>query len=110
MPSKRLYDEFKFVKEVFVSENFVAVTKDDSVQCFEVMVLVRNVVAEFYKLEMQVSPIKLHKTRNPMENKSSTEIIPDDEQKNFDILTEYISPSRKIFYGKNSLFKYDAEK
>jgi hypothetical protein len=72
--AKALYDEFKFVKEVFVSENFVAVTKDDSVQWHEVMTVVRNVIAEFLQNGNKITNKEPQKHESPVE-KSSTENI-----------------------------------
>ncbi|MDO4225725.1 MAG: NifU N-terminal domain-containing protein, partial [Bergeyella zoohelcum] len=45
--AKAIFEAFDFVKEVFISDNFVAVTKDDSVQWHEVMVAVRSLIADF---------------------------------------------------------------
>ena len=68
--AKVLYDEFKFVKEVFVSENFVAVTKDDSVQWHEVMTLVRNVIAEFLQNGHKITNKEPQKHESPVEKLS----------------------------------------
>ncbi len=73
--AKVLYDEFKFVKEVFVSENFVAVTKDDSVQWHEVMTVVRNVIAEFLQNGHKSPTKNLRKTRKSCRKKLSIESI-----------------------------------
>ena len=106
--AKALYDEFKFVKEVFISENFVAVTKDDSVQWHEVMVLVRNVVAEFLQTGNAITNKAPQKHENPVEQIINRDYT-DDEQKISDILTEYISPAVENDGGKISLLEYDAE-
>jgi len=106
--AKALFDEFKFVKEVFVSENFVAVTKDDSVQWHEVMVSVRNVVAEFLQSGNKISNIEPQKHESPVEKIINREYT-DDEQKISDILTEYVSPAVENDGGKISLLEYDAE-
>jgi Fe-S cluster biogenesis protein NfuA len=105
--AKALFDEFKFVKEVFVSENFVAVTKDDSVQWHEVMVSV-NVVAEFLQSGNKISNIEPQKHESPVEKIINREYT-DDEQKISDILTEYVSPAVENDGGKISLLEYDAE-
>lgn len=106
--AKALYDEFTFVREVFVSENFVAVTKDDSVQWHEVMTVVRNVIAEFLQSGNTITHKEPQKHESPVEKIINREYT-DDEQKISDILTEYISPAVENDGGKISLLEYDAE-
>ena len=106
--AKVLYDEFKFVKEVFVSENFVAVTKDDSVQWHEVMTVVRNVIAEFLQNGHKITNKEPQKHESPVEKIINREYT-DVEQKISDILTEYVSPAVENDGGKISLLEYDAE-
>lgn len=106
--AEKLYQDFKFVKEVFISENFVAVTKDDSVQWHEVMVLVRSTIAEFLQAGLAISNKEPQKHENPVEkiiNRDYTE----DEQKISNILNEYIAPAVENDGGKISLLEYDAE-
>ena len=106
--AKTLYNEFTFVKEVFVSENFVAVTKDDSVQWHEVMTVVRNVIAEFLQSGNTITYKEPQKHESPVEKIINREYT-DDEQKISDILTEYVSPAVENDGGKISLLEYDAE-
>lgn len=106
--AKALFDEFQFVKEVFISENFVAVTKDDSVQWHEVMVPVRNTIAEFLQSGNKISNKEPQKHENPVEKIINREYT-DDEQKISDILNEYVSPAVENDGGKISLLEYDAE-
>lgn len=106
--AKAIFDEFNFVKEVFISDNFVAVTKDDSVQWHEVMIAVRSLIAEFLQAGNKVSNIEPHKHENPVEkllNRDYTE----EEQKISDILNEYVTPAVENDGGKISLLEYDAE-
>lgn len=106
--AKALFDEFQFVKEVFISENFVAVTKDDAVQWHEVMVPVRNTIAEFLQSGSKISNKEPQKHENPVEKIINREYT-DDEQKISDILNEYVSPAVENDGGKISLLEYDAE-
>lgn len=106
--AKALYDEFSFVKEVFISENFVAVTKDDSAQWHEVMVVVRNVIAEFLQAGNTISNKEPQKHENPVEKIINRDYT-DDEQKISDILNEYVAPAVENDGGKISLLEYDAD-
>lgn len=106
--AKAIFDEFAFVKEVFISDNFVAVTKDDSVQWHEVMIAVRSLIAEFLQAGNKVSNIAPHKHENPIEKILNREYT-ENEQKISDILNEYVAPAVENDGGKISLLEYDAE-
>ena len=72
--AQALFDEFDFAQEVFISDNFVAVTKNSSVEWHEVMVAVRAKVAEYLQNGGKISNIEAQKHESPVE-KSSTENI-----------------------------------
>lgn len=106
--AQALFDEFTFVKEVFISNNFVAVTKDHSVEWHEVMVPVRSFIADFLQAGNKVSLIAPQKHESPVEqliNRDYTE----NEQKISEILAEYVSPAVENDGGKISLLEYNAE-
>jgi len=106
--AQALFDEFTFVKEVFISDNFVAVTKDHSVEWHEVMVPVRSFIADFLQAGNKVSLIAPQKHESPVEqliNRDYTE----SEQKISEILAEYVSPAVENDGGKISLLEYNAE-
>lgn len=106
--AQALFDEFTFVKEVFISDNFVAVTKDHSVEWHEVMVPVRSFIADFLQAGNKVSLIAPQKHESPVEqliNRDYTE----NEQRISEILTEYVSPAVENDGGKISLLEYNAE-
>lgn len=106
--AKAIFDEFEFVKEVFISDNFVAVTRDNSVEWHQVMVAVRGFIAEYLQQGNKVSNIEPQKHENPVEkliNRDYTE----DEQKISDILNEYVAPAVENDGGKISLLEYDTE-
>lgn len=106
--AQALFDEFTFVKEIFISDNFVAVTKDHSVEWHEVMVPVRSFIADFLQAGNKVSLIAPQKHESPVEqliNRDYTE----NEQKISEILAEYVSPAVENDGGKISLLEYNAE-
>lgn len=106
--AKAIFDEFEFVKEVFISDNFVAVTRNNSVEWHQVMVAVRGFIAEYLQQGNKVSNIEPQKHESPVEkliNRDYTE----DEQKISDILNEYVAPAVENDGGKISLLEYDAE-
>lgn len=101
-----LYNEFEFVKEVFISDNFVAVTKDDSVEWHQVMVAVRGYIAEYLQSGKTVSNIPAKEHENIAEAILGREYT-DSEQQISDILNEYVSPAVENDGGKISLIEYD---
>ncbi|SFI17101.1 NifU family protein [Halpernia frigidisoli] len=106
--AEALYNEFDFVKEVFISDNFVAVTKDETVQWHEVMVAVRALISDFLQEGKTVSHAKPQSHEKPVENLIERDYT-ETEQKISDILNEYVSPAVENDGGKISLIEYVAE-
>lgn len=106
--AKAILDEFEFAKEIFISDNFVAVTRDDSVQWHEVMVPVRGFIAEYLQQGNKVSNIAPQQHDNPVEKLINREYT-EDEQKISDILNEYVAPAVENDGGKISLLEYDKD-
>lgn len=106
--AEAIFKEFDFAKEVFISDNFVAVTRDNSVEWHQVMMTVRALIAEYLQNGGQISNIEAQKHENPVEkiiNRDYTE----DEHKISDILNEYVAPAVENDGGKISLMEYDQE-
>jgi Fe-S cluster biogenesis protein NfuA len=106
--AQALFDEFDFAQEVFISDNFVAVTKNSSVEWHEVMVAVRAKVAEYLQNGGEISNIEAQKHESPVEKIINREYT-DVEQKISDILNEYVAPAVENDGGKISLMEYDKE-
>lgn len=106
--AKAIFNEFDFAKEIFISDNFVAVTKNVSVEWHEVMVTMRAFVSDYLQNGGVVSNATPQKHESPVEaliNREYTET----EQKISDILKEYVAPAVESDGGKISLMEYDAE-
>lgn len=106
--AKAIFDEFDFAKEIFISDNFVAVTKNVTVEWHEVMVAVRAFIAEYLQNGGQISNLEPQKHENPVEkliNRNYTE----NEQRISDILNEYVAPAVEGDGGKISLMEYVEE-
>ncbi len=104
--AKAIFEAFDFAKEVFISDNFVAVTKNNSVEWHEVMNQVRSLIADYLQNGGKVSLIEPQQHENPVEkiiNRDYTE----NEQKISDILNEYVAPAVENDGGKISLMEYD---
>ncbi len=106
--AKAVFEEFEFAKEVFISDNFVAVTRDESVQWHEVMTAVRAFIAEYLQNGGAISNVTAQKHESPVQNIINREYT-DNEQKISDILNEYVAPAVENDGGKISLLEYDAD-
>ncbi|HQC06838.1 MAG TPA: NifU family protein [Kaistella chaponensis] len=106
--AKAIYNEFDFTKEVFISDNFVAVTKNVSVEWHEVMVAVRTFITEYLQNGGKISNATPQKHESPVENLMNREYT-ETEQKISDILKEYVAPAVESDGGKISLMEYVPE-
>ncbi|MBT0539355.1 NifU family protein [Riemerella anatipestifer] len=104
--AQAIFKEFSFAQEVFISDNFVTVTKDDSVQWHEVMVVTRAFIAEYLQNGGEVSQKEPQKHENPVEKIINREYTYT-EQKISDVLNEYVAPAVENDGGKISLMEYD---
>ena len=103
-----IFEEFNFVKEVFISENFITITKNTSVEWHEVMITVRDFITNYLQNGGRISNITPQQHAKPAEmliNREYTE----NEQKISDILEEYVAPAVAGDGGKISLIEYDEE-
>lgn len=107
--AQAIFNEFNFAKEVFISDNFVAVTKNVSVEWHEVMVTVRDFVANFLQNGGEVSKTAAQKHESPSAATVAKREYTETEQKISDILDEYVAPAVAGDGGKISLMEYDAE-
>lgn len=106
--AKAIYDEFDFVTEIFISDNFVAVTKDNTIEWHEMMIPVRSFIAEYLQAGNTVSNIAPQQHEKPVENITKRDYT-NEEQKISDILNEYVAPAVENDGGKISLLEYDTE-
>lgn len=106
--AKGIFKEFDFVKEVFISENFVAVTKNVSVEWHEVMVTVQTFISGYLKKGNKISNLKPQKHASPVEHLTNREYTAAEQQIS-DILMEYVAPAVEGDGGKISLMEYDPE-
>ena len=104
--AQAIFKDFDFAKEVFISDNFVAVTRDNSVEWHQVMMAVRGFIAEYLQSGGEISNIVAQKHESPVENIINRDYT-DNEQKISDILNEYVAPAVENDGGKISLMEYD---
>lgn len=103
-----IYGKFPFVKEIFISDNFIAVTINTTVQWHEVMVDVRTFITDYLKEGGEIALVKPETKSNPVESIIQREYN-EVEQKIADILNEYVAPAVEGDGGKISLIEFDDE-
>jgi len=106
--AKIILEKFHFIEEVFISENFISLTKNYKTHWHEVMIEIRNFIAEYLQSEGTISNIQASKHESPVQNLINRQYT-EDEQKINDILNEYVAPAIEYDGGKISLIEYDSD-
>ena len=102
-----LYRQFPFIQELFISENYISVTKEKTIEWEEVTMMVREYIFTYLQKGGEI----LGKYQPKKSNKQGAEAIPFSEVENKinDILEEYVKPSVAGDGGNIDLIKYDSQ-
>lgn len=105
--AKYLFDSFDFVKEIFINDNFVSITKTENVEWDTKVEQIRKGVENFF----EQNP---HLNLKGMEEEHQAQIFNDrefteTEQKINAIILEYVAPAVENDGGKISLIAFDEE-
>ena len=105
--AKKLFEEFSFVKEVFINDNFISITKTDDVSWEEITQKIQDFLSDFIKNGELVSKIEgiQQNASKSVANKKVTET----EEKINAILQEYVTPAIENDGGRISLIEFDEE-
>ena len=105
--AKKLFEEFSFVKEVFINDNFISITKTNDVSWEEITQKIQDFLSNFIKNGESVSKIEgiQQNTSKSIANKQFTET----EEKINAILQEYVTPAIENDGGRISLIEFDEE-
>ena len=96
---------FVFVKEVFISENYVSITKFEVNSWDEVVMKIREFIRSFIEEGNKI--IEHYKSDNPQDQKLSTENLDPLEAQIVSILDEYIKPAVASDGGNIQFESYD---
>lgn len=90
--------EFSYVKEVFISDNYISIMKDDSIEWFEINTKIRDFIKEYLQSDRRI--ISKNYQPKKIENIENSELTPGFKPTNDDIskqiisiLDEYIKPA-----------------
>ncbi|WP_028891222.1 NifU family protein [Tenacibaculum sp. 47A_GOM-205m] len=99
---------FPFVKEIFISENYISITKYDMIEWNEVYQEVRTFIRNFLQ-EGKAIITELPKQQTKQNVEIPKESLTDVEAKIVDILDEYIKPAVASDGGNIAFQSYDSE-
>ncbi|WP_133537841.1 NifU family protein [Tenacibaculum caenipelagi] len=99
---------FPFVKEVFISENYISITKYDMIEWNEVYQEVRTFIRSYIQDGKNIIT-ELPKQQTKQNVEIPKENLTDTEAKIVDILDEYIKPAVASDGGNIAFQSYDAE-
>lgn len=98
--AKLLFDKFNFVKEIFINDNYIAITKTENADWDKIM---NDILTEIENFVKRGEKISNNSGINNLTQKDFTET----EQKINAILTEYVAPAVENDGGKISLIEFD---
>ncbi|PQL95097.1 NifU family protein [Apibacter adventoris] len=107
VPLAQYLFSFPYVKEVFISDNFVSITKTEEASWEDISMEIRYNISEYIKDEKEISYIKNFSTHKPI--KSTQKEFSDIEKKIQNILDEYVLPAVAGDGGNIDLIAFDEE-
>lgn len=106
--AKALY-EFDYVKEVFVSENYISITKIDTADWNEIALELRYFLLGYLQEGKEIVGEDYVPLQNPFEKEFSKKEYTDVEMQIKDIITEYIQPAVAGDGGNIQLIEFEEE-
>lgn len=105
--AKELFKNFDFVKEVFINDNYIAVTKEETTDWTLVITPMKEMIEQFFEANPNINlvGIKENTQAENINNRAFTET----EEKINAILLEYVAPAVENDGGKISLISFDEE-
>ena len=100
---------FPYVREVFISENYVSITKFDRVEWSEITVEIRSFIKQFIADGKVIGSAKMSPASISEQENSTSEPLDEISKKIIDILDEYVKPAVAAD-GGNILFQSYDEK
>ena len=103
---------FQFVKEVFISENYISITKFDIIEWNDVYAEIRNFISSYLqdnKTIIKELPKSIEKTNKPSTQENDSTELEGTPAKIVAILDEYIRPAVASDGGNIAFKSYDQE-
>ena len=103
---------FQFVKEVFISENYISITKFDIIEWNDVYAEIRNFISSYLqenKTIIKELPKSIEKTNKPTTKEFDADELKGTPAKIIAILDEYIRPAVASDGGNIAFKSYDQD-
>ena len=103
---------FQFVKEVFISENYISITKFDIIEWNDVYAEIRNFISSYLqenKIIIKELPKSIEKTNKPTTKEFDADELKGTPAKIIAILDEYIRPAVASDGGNIAFKSYDQD-
>ncbi|NOR27222.1 MAG: NifU family protein [Lutibacter sp.] len=98
---------FPFVKEIFISENYVSITKNDSVEWEEIMIEVRSFIKQFIAEEKEIVSSTFKQEKTEAVTKETATNLDDVSKQIVSILDEYVKPAVAADGGNIAFQSYE---
>lgn len=105
--AKALYDKFDFVEEVFLSENYVSVTRNDETDWQFLALEVRQFILEYLQSGATIVEEDYVPVKSEVEEKLESKTYTSTEQEIQRILDEYVKPAVSKDGGNIALLEFD---
>ncbi len=99
---------FPFIKELFITENYISITKNDSVEWFDVSLELRNKISTLLKNGIAIVKEGI-KIQNTLSNTHPQKDYSEDEASIKALLDEYVKPAVVADGGNIELIEYIPE-
>ena len=99
---------FPFVKEVFISENYVSVTKSDTIEWGEITVEIRSFIREYIVADKTIVSANSQPKENTQTAIETDTNLDDVSKKVIDLLDQYVKPAVAADGGNIAFQSYDA--
>jgi len=98
---------FSYVTEVYISENYVSVTKSDTVEWGEITVEVRSFIREYIAAGKTIVEANLQPIKSTQTNPTTPENLDDVSKKIISLLDQYVKPAVAADGGNIAFQSYD---
>ena len=99
---------FPFVKEVFISENYVSVTKSDTIEWGEITVEIRSFIREYIVADKTIVSANSQPKENTQTAIETDTNLDDVSKQVIDLLDQYVKPAVAADGGNIAFQSYDA--
>ena len=99
---------FKYIKEIFISENYVSITKLDTVDWGEITVEVRSFIRQYIADEKTIVSANIQQKKQTQTIEESTTNLDAVSKQIIDLLDQYVKPAVAADGGNIAFQSYDA--